>query len=422
MFSLLKWLFLFLVLSICALPFLLLESEPRIVNEVAMDAAKIDQAKAFLSRTDPRSLKPGEITTRWIDEHEISLAANYMLTQISEGGVALELHPGYAYGQLSIMLPDNPIGRALNSTLILSQSSGVVFIESLSIGSVTIPGALAEPLRRFAHERLLSVPEYKAAIASLNGLQLLEDRMLVVFQWNPDLLDQLKDSGRELLVDEDMRQRLLAYSAQIRQVAPTLARTSSLADLTGPIFILAQARGGDPVEENRAALLALSFYFSGVDIARMLGVQLETSSDTLSKKLTLSGRYDFAQHFLTSAALTVMSSSSGFADSIGLFKELDDAGGGSGFSFTDIAADRAGVIVAETAVRNAASARFVQDFFSGSPADDSFMPYALDLPELMANDDFKRNYGGIDDPRYQKVIDDIESRLAGTKFSVGRPR
>lgn len=421
MFSLLKWLFLFLVLSICALPFLLLESEPRIVNEVAMDAAKIDQAKAFLSRNDPRSLKPGEITTQWIDEHEISLAANYMLTQITEGGVALELHPGYAYGQLSIMLPDNPIGRALNATLILSQSSGVVFIESLSIGSVTIPGALAEPLRRFAHERLLYVPEYKAAIASLNGLQLLEDRMLVVFQWNPDLLDQLKDSGRELLVDEDMRQRLLAYSAQIRQVAPTLARTSSLADLTGPIFILAQARGGDPIEENRAALMALSFYFSGVDLARMMGVNLP-GSDDLGKRLTLSGRYDFAQHFLTSAALQLSSGSAGFADTIGLFKELDDASGGSGFSFTDIAADRAGVIVAELAIRSPESARYVQNFFIGRPPEDDFMPYALDLPELLPNEDFIRDYGDINDARYLRVIDDIEGRLANTRFSKDAPR
>ena len=31
---------------------------------------------------------------------------------------------------------------------------------------------------------------------------------------------------------------------------------------------------GDAVEENRAALLALSFYFSGVDISRYLGVQV----------------------------------------------------------------------------------------------------------------------------------------------------
>lgn len=421
MFSLIKWLFLFLVLSVCALPFLLLETEPKIVNEVAMDAAKIDQAKAFLARNDPRALKPGEITTRWIDEHEISLAANYMLTQITEGGVALELHPGYAYGQVSIILPDNPIGRALNSTLILSQSSGVVFIESLSIGLVTIPRVLAEPLRRFAHERLLHVAEYKAAIASLNGLQLLEDRMLVVFQWNPDLIDQLKGSGRELLVDEDMRQRLLAYSAQIRQVAPTLPRTSSLADLTGPIFILAQARGGDPIEENRAALMALSFYFSGVDLARMMGVNLP-GNDDLGKRLTLSGRYDFAQHFLTSAALQLSSGSAGFANTIGLFKELDDASGGSGFSFTDIAADRAGVIVAEAAIRSPESARYVQNFFIGRPPEDDFMPYALDLPELMPNEDFKRDYGDINDARYRRVIADIEGRLAGTRFSRDLPR
>lgn len=421
MLSLFKWLFLFLVLTIVALPFLLLDSTPKIVNQVTLDATKIDQAKAFLARNDPRALKPGEITTQWIDEQEISLAANYLLSQITEGGVALELHPGYAYGQLSLLLPDNPIGRALNATLVLSQSSGVVFIESLAIGSVTIPRALAEPLRRFAHEQLLQVPEYKSAIASLNGLQLLEDRMLVVFQWNPDLLDKLKDSGRELLVDDVMRERLLAYSRQIRQVAPSLAQTSSLADLTGPVFVLAQARGGDAIEENRAALMALSFYFSGVDLARMMGVELP-GGENLGKRLTLSGRYDFAQHFLTSAALQLSSGSAAFADSIGLFKELDDAGGGSGFSFTDIGADRAGVIVAEVAIRSQESARYVQNFFIGRPPEGDFIPPLLDLPELMPNDAFKRDYGDINDPRYLRLIDEIEGRLAKTRFVLDAPR
>jgi hypothetical protein len=412
---------LLVVLAAGALPFLLIEDEPQIVNRLVVDANGIDRAKAFLARNDPRKLAPGEITTQWIDEQEISLAANYFLGQLSQGGVAVELHPGYAYGQVSLLLPENPLGKAINATLILSQSSGQLFIESLNLGSLEIPGFVAEPIRQFAHNRLLGLPEYKAAIDSLNGLQLLEDRMLVVYQWNPALVDRLKESGKEMLVDDELRERLLAYTNQIVQVAPTLPRISPLIDLMGPVFVLAQARGGDAVEENRAALLALSFYFSGVDLARMLGVEIRRDHAELGKKLTLSGRYDFSQHFLTSAALTVTSGKAEFADSIGLFKELDDAGGGSGFSFTDVAADRAGVVVAEVATRDDRGARYVQDFFTSMPQEEDFMPYALDLPELIPNDQFRRDYGNINDPRYLAVIDDIESRLRNTAFRSEAP-
>jgi hypothetical protein len=187
MFKLVKWLFIALILGIVAVPFLAVERYQLVYSQVGYDAVKIDQAKALLKRNDPRRLAPGEFVTQWIDEQEISLAANYLLSQLNEGGVALELHPGYAYGQLSIVLPDNPIGRYLNATLILSQSSNTLNVESLVIGKITIPGPVAEPIQHFVHSQLTRLPEYHAAISSLNGLQLLEDRMLVMYQWNPAL-------------------------------------------------------------------------------------------------------------------------------------------------------------------------------------------------------------------------------------------
>ncbi len=410
-----KKLFLFfclIILGLLSLPFFMISNQPLVTSDINYNAQKMDQAKAFVRRNDPRRLAPGELVTQWFDEEEISLAGNYFLDQVSRGALAIELHPGRAYGQVTVVLPENPIGEYVNATVILSQSSGSLVIESLSLGQITIPRFIAEPVQQFAHTNLLRIDDYQAVIESLNGMQLLEDRMLVMYQWNPALVDRLKDKGQNLLVDEAAQERLIAYSRQIEAVTSgsNLGREVSLTELIGPVFLLAEARGGDPVEENRAALLALSFYFSGVDIARLLGVNIPRTNAN-GKKLTLYGRHDFAQHFLTSAALTVASQSSGFADSVGLFKELDDAKGGSGFSFTDIGADRAGVRVAELAIANASAAGFVQAFLANSPAESDFMPDVLDLPELMPNDQFVRDYGSLTDPRYLRVIKDIEERL-----------
>jgi len=408
--------FIAIIGGVIALPFLLIEQTPMVRGQVGNNPAQIDQAKALLKRNDPRQLAAGEVVTQWIDEQEITLIAGYALSQLKGGGVNVELHPGRAFVQLTLGLPDNPIGQYLNITIYFSQWSSTLTIESLSIGSVTVPGWIAEPLRGYGNRALMRIPEYQAAMQALNGLQLLEDRMLVVYQWQPDLVDQLKSQGRDLIVDEALKQRLLAYSKQISAVAanPALPRVTSLTDFLSPLFVLAEARGGDPVEENRAALLALSFFFSGVDIARMMGVQLPPG-EKVNKRLTLSGRYDFAQHFLTSAALT-LTGGQGFADTVGLFKELDDAKGGSGFSFTDLGADRTGVRVAELAVASPASARKVQAFMTANLKEEDFIPHFLDLPELLPSDEFQRTYGGVGGARYNEILADIESRLDNCKL------
>lgn len=404
-------LFLLVAGGVVALPFLLLNDSAAVRTGSALSPADLDRAKAVLHRNNPRNLAPGEMVTQWIDEAEMTLAASYALGQLAGGGAAFQLHPGRAYSQVSVEVPDNPFGRYLNASLILVQQGSTLEIENLTLGDVSIPGWLAEPLRNYANRGLQQIPEYAAATASLNGMQILEDRMLVAYQWRPELLDSIRSRGQGMIVDDAMRERLLAYSRQINNVAaqPGMGQEVSLTAFLTPMFYLAQARGGDPVEENRAALLALAFYFGGVSIDRMLGIEIP-DKQSVNKRLTLSGRYDFTQHFLTSAALT-LAGTSGIADAVGLFKELDDAKGGSGFSFTDLGADRAGVRLAQYATANEANARALQNLMTGSLSEDDFMPNFLDLPELMPNEVFLAEYGGVGSARYNEVAADIETRL-----------
>ncbi len=65
-----------LIAIFVAIPFLVTSNQPQNTTSVTLDAAKIDQAKAFLKRNDPRNLEPGEFVTLWVDEEEISLAGN----------------------------------------------------------------------------------------------------------------------------------------------------------------------------------------------------------------------------------------------------------------------------------------------------------------------------------------------------------
>ena len=99
------------------------------------------------------------------------------------------------------------------------------------------------------------------------------------------------------------------------------------------------------------------------------------------------------------------------ADAVGLYKEIEDARGGSGFSFNDIAADRAGRRMGELAVSSESVAKAIQARLGMSKESD-FMPMTDDLPEFMSELEFKRRFGGLQGEEYRQMMGDIDRRIA----------
>jgi len=129
-----------------------------------------------------------------------------------------------------------------------------------------------------------------------------------------------------------------------------------------------------------------------------------------ARSLTLAGRKDFPQHLLMSAALAA-DSGGPLADMIGLYKELSDARSGSGFSFNDVAANRAGTRLGVLAM---GSPTKLQERLSVLSHEEDFMPYVSDLPEFMSEGEFRRRFGAPGSPAYQRMMSDIEERLGAT--------
>ena len=127
--------------------------------------------------------------------------------------------------------------------------------------------------------------------------------------------------------------------------------------------------------------------------------------------LTLIKRHDLAQHFLVSAAIAV-SAGSGLANLVGLFKEMDDSRGGSGFSFADLIADRAGVKLGEIAIASSNQAILLQRQMQKPVHEFDFMPRVDQLPEGIMELEFKRKYRDLDSATYRIVNTEIEHRIA----------
>ena len=100
------------------------------------------------------------------------------------------------------------------------------------------------------------------------------------------------------------------------------------------------------------------------------------------------------------------------ADAIGLYKEVDDSRGGSGFSFNDIAADRACTRFGELAAGSPESALKLQRRVGEGVRESDLMPAVKDLPEFMSEAEFKSRFGGIGAPQYKRMMEDIERRIA----------
>lgn len=120
------------------------------------------------------------------------------------------------------------------------------------------------------------------------------------------------------------------------------------------------------------------------------------------------GRQDLLKHFLVSAALAAIVGENE-ANLWGVGKELSDATreGGSGFSFADLAADRAGV-------------RFARGVLAGSPPVaglasgfrlDNYLPSVDGLEEGLPLDEVIKRFGGQGDPRFDAQIAEIDRRI-----------
>jgi len=98
--------------------------------------------------------------------------------------------------------------------------------------------------------------------------------------------------------------------------------------------------------------------------------------------------------------------------SVGLAKEMMDSAGGSGFSFVDLTADRAGTLFAVAATKDERSARAMQARIRKGAVIADFVPNPLDLPEGITSKDFQEKYGGLGGEKTLKIVEEIRRRLS----------
>jgi len=177
--------------------------------------------------------------------------------------------------------------------------------------------------------------------------------------------------------------------------------------------------------ENRDAVLALGVVLGHPRVETLVGPVLDSATRIAVRhafeRTTLRKREDWPKHFFVSAALTIIAATR-VSNATGLFKEEKDAAGGSGFSFGDLLADRAGTTFAEVATRSETSARALQERLAQGFNVDDFFPSAEGLPEDLQDAEFRARYGGVGGEGYRRLMTEIERRIANCAAYQGADR
>jgi hypothetical protein len=305
-----------------------------------------------------------------------------------------------------------PFGRWVNVELDLQETGGIPAIAGARIGGLPLPAWLLEQLAQQALERSGFSAEWALALDVVRRVRFDAGHALVVYAWQPDSMQRMMAS---LLTPAEL-DRLRPYQDRLAGITQGASGWQlPLVQAMAPLFELAAERsaaGADAVAENRAALVVLTLFANGRHVGSVAPAARAWPRPR-PLRLTLGGRFDFPQHFLVSAAL-VTEGTSPLSRAIGLYKEVADSRGGSGFSFNDMAANRAGTRFGELALQQAqALQRRVARGPGGRPlADADLLPAVADLPEFMPEAEFKRRFGGVGAPAYEALLADIDRRIA----------
>lgn len=394
------------LLGSAVLAVMAVERQPAVVRSDDLSALQLSRLRTLLQDNDPRTLHEGEQRVLRLSAAEVDLIAHYAARQFKHGAGRARLDAQGTLIEASLTLPGP---AALNLGLRLQpDSAGSLRAAGLRIGSLNLPPPLTDSLLRHALPIALQPvglrQDYELLADSVRRLSQEADALVLEYTWHPQILAR---ASQRLLPEQDQA-RLLHYRTVLAR--RLYAGDASLAETLTLLSKEALRRAPDAsvVDEARAMLLVLALQANGKSPRQLLPTLREWPKAP-PRALPLSGREDTGQHFVTSAAIAAYAGHR-WADAIGLWKEEEDAREGSGFSFTDLAADRAGTRLGQALTRPAAAHVLLQRLAAGTPESD-ITPVIADLAEFMAEAEFVRRFGGVGAPAYQRELDRINQRI-----------
>ncbi len=397
------------VLILAAILLTVFEDKPRINRQVILVPEHVKRAKQIID-VHRYLVRPGMTAVARVQSEDADLAANYLANRFVKGSAQVTLADHSAHVLLSIPTPGNPLGGYLNLEATLIETEGIPKPQSVHIGKLVLPDLVTDMFMSQLIRWLRRSPEYRLGLDTLQNIRMSRSELKVVYHWKGGFSKVMQAS----ILSEQESEQLFFYHSLLTKNSrrSDIVATVSLAEILPPLLRLAAERSvkSNAIVENRAAILVVTFYTLGKSL-KSLAPEAATWPRPVRRTVTVSGRDDFAKHFMVSATIAAYADTA-LSDVVGLYKEIEDSRTGSGFSFNDIAADRAGTRFGEKAVASIELAQQLQLRVASGLKDSDLMPPWSDLPEFMPEVEFKQRFGGIDAPAYRQMMQEIDQRVS----------
>ena len=402
-----------LIISCAALLFFGVGNQPEL--EVGWSPTREDLIRAKKILYEGSKTKPDEIGIIELTEDDLNLAGNYLLNRYSESAAHISLKENKLKFVVTMTLPKNNLGKYVNITFRLGNIEGndLPTITKFKAGILLLPAKLAAWIidNLIQHSSLNNY--FILATRPIKAVKIDAQKLTITYYPNKDTLIQ----ARKFLTHTGDNSTLNIYQQKLADIVTKHDPEwrLSLAELLQPLFELAFQRSTleTAIDENRDVISTINDYVNKKETRKLLATPDSTPPTGQQYVAFLYKRADLAQHFIASAALTA-SVSKQAAKIIGEEKELSDAQGGSGFSFVDLAADKAGIRFGEMATSSSENARKMQQVMSKIKDYSDFMPDPRDLPEHMNEAEFKQRFESINSAIYLEVSQQIDARIAAT--------
>jgi hypothetical protein len=397
---------------------------------LAFDAAQVtseDKRRlvSLIRSKSPRSLQENQTHTLSLSERDINTLLAWGLSLgPGQRKAVVNLDPNSISLTASVPLPlKEGVSAYFNVELTgqtcLERDLLQVTLAKCRIGRVNLPPWLLEVLSPMITSVLTHSRLSRPFVVAMHSLSLTNEKLEVTYGrlrlhgrgFREDIFGA-ETAGDEVIASTRVQMQHLLALAALDADQPCDFDTCMEA-----AFTLAQTRSiiGNPIIENRAAIFALGIGLGHWRVKQFLGTIDDKPIDRVTRErlssVCLRGRTDWTKHFWVSASLTLLSEDV-VSHAMGLLKEeLDAGGGGSGFSFGDLLADRAGTMFALCATDNESKARAMQDRIVGGFDVDAFFPVAYDLPEGLTDAQLQSRYGGVGGDGYNKLLQEIDRRI-----------
>lgn len=437
MFAFLKWLSVFIVLVIavlitllCSFSYFSLQEQPSIVQKTFINSSSAQQSKRLIKRVVRRlsinTHQPNAIVIMKESElKSLSALSHRAIPQLSSQVRVLP-------DKLSIALSYKTLLPApykyLNISVNIYPASSFLYIGEVKVGDISLQGSTLQALLTWGLNTFVKPELGDKLFSSITSLKISKTKVILTLNLPKDtsLLKEDKFAAFKKIRDDLALHGDVSKIRKYYSLLNAYARTTTNHSLSHYLsWAIREARTQTELhaellaeQENKAALIALVLYFGSEKFELIVGDMVtqtekeKSRQNYLRKTVTLNSRVDLQKHFVYSMALQLLGNSQA-SDALGEMKEfLDSNKGGSGFSFADLLADRAGTRFAMLATQSKIQAEYTQNVMRNGLLEAHVLPDISSLPEGISAYDFERVYKNINAQPYKKMLTGIDTQLS----------